>query len=316
MTNQMKAALYKNPDQIPVAVGFLPATWARYGSALNRIRADHPIIFGEHEYSDEVQYFTPPSYRAGKFYDAWGCGWENVKEGYESIVTDHPVKTRKDVHKLRAPETDIGFPHGFMFLRLTDLRGFEEMMIDFAEEPPELQTLIDIVRDYNVEQAKKLVASRKSDIFYFGDDNGMQHALPIRPDTWRKYLKPAYKAIYDVVHDAGAMVYMHTDGCIWEVIPDMVEAGVNILNPQIRANGLDRLVATCKGKLCINLDLDRQLFPFASPDEIREHIWTCVKALYIKEGGLMLTAECAADVPLENIEMICKTLSECAVYRG
>jgi len=161
-----------------------------------------------------------------------------------------------------------------------------------------------------------MVENEAKECYIFGDDNGMQHALPISPRTWRKYLKPAYKAIFDVVHETGAMVYMHTDGCIWEVIPDMVEAGVNVLNPQIRANGLNNLVNTCKGKVAINLDLDRQLFPVATPEAIREHIIECTRALYMAEGGLMLAAECAADIPIENIDMICATLSECSGYRG
>ena len=267
--------------------------------------------------TDEVRYFTPPSYHAGKFTDAWGCVWENIKEGYESIVTGHPVPEREDVWRLKAPTEDIGTPHGFMYLRLMDLRGFEELMVDFAEEPPELQRLIDVVRDYNIRQTEIIVKnSPEQEVITFGDDNGMQHSLPISPESWRKYLKPAYTAIYDVVHKAGKMVYMHTDGCIWSVIQDMKEAGVNVLNPQIRANGLQNLVDTCKGKICIDLDLDRQLFPFATPKLIEEHIEECTRAMYMPEGGLMLVAECAADVPLENIEAICATLEKMRDFKG
>ncbi|NLG23930.1 MAG: hypothetical protein GX558_01135, partial [Clostridiales bacterium] len=130
------------------------------------------------------------------------------------------------------------------------------------------------------------------------------------------YLKPLYQRIYAPFRAAGRIVYMHTDGCIHEVIPDMIECGVQILNPQIRANGLDNLVRTCKGKVCVNLDLDRQLFPFATPAQIIEHVRECVEALYMPEGGLMLTAECAADVPLENIEAICQALMTYRAYRG
>jgi len=316
MTDWIKAATYQHPEQIPISISFLPATWAQYGAALNEIRAKYPLLFGDVKDMNIVDFYLPKSYQAGKYLDAWGCEWENIAEGYNAIVTGHPLKTRDQIHTLKEPEEDDGLPHGFMFLRLTDLRGFEEAMIDFAEEPPELQMLIDIVRDYNVRQTKLMVEKEKRDCYFFGDDNGMQHALPISPAKWRKYLKPAYKAIYDVVHEAGALVYMHTDGCIWEVIGDMKEAGVDIVNPQIRANGLQHLVDTCKGKVCINLDLDRQLFPFGTPEEIREHIWECVRALYLPEGGLMIAAECAGDVPLENIDMICKTMSECALYKG
>ncbi len=59
-----------------------------------------------------------------------------LKAGMEAIVTGHPVPTREDVHRLEIPTEDAGLPHGFMYLRLQDLRGFEELMIDFAEEPP------------------------------------------------------------------------------------------------------------------------------------------------------------------------------------
>lgn len=317
MDDYMKAATYQYPERIPIGVSLLPATWRRYGKDLQALCLRHKSIFKNVQDTPEVRYFTPPSYHEGKFTDAWGCVWENIREGYESIVTGHPLKTREDIRALKAPSEDIGLPHGFMYLRLFDLRGFEEMMIDFAEEPEELQMLIDTVRDYNIRQTKlQLERDPDAQILYFGDDNGMQDSLPISPRTWRKYMKPAYKAIYDVVHGAGKMVYMHTDGCIWEVIGDMKEAGVDILNPQIRANGLSHLVDTCKGKICINLDLDRQMFPFAAPAQIHEHIRECVEALYLPEGGLMLAAECAADVPLQNIEAICDALEEFQDYKG
>jgi len=317
MTDFIKAITYQYPERIPVKVSLLPATWAKYGKELQALCLRHPDLFQNVQATDEVRYFTPPSYHAGKFTDAWGCVWENIKEGYESIVTGHPVPEREDVWRLKAPTEDIGTPHGFMYLRLMDLRGFEELMVDFAEEPPELQRLIDVVRDYNIRQTEIIVKnSPEQEVITFGDDNGMQHSLPISPESWRKYLKPAYTAIYDVVHKAGKMVYMHTDGCIWPVIQDMKEAGVNVLNPQIRANGLQNLVDTCKGKICIDLDLDRQLFPFATPKQIEEHIEECTRAMYMPEGGLMLVAECAADVPLENIEAICCTLEKMSHFKG
>jgi len=83
---------------------------------------------------------------------------------------------------------------------------------------------------------------------------------------------------------------------------------MTIVNPQIRANGLDRLAQECKGKVCVNLDLDRQLFPFATPDEIDAHVREAAQALGSDQGGLMLHAECEPDVPLENIRAVCDAL--------
>jgi hypothetical protein len=97
---------------------------------------------------------------------------------------------------------------------------------------------------------------------------------------------------------------MHTDGRITDIIPDLIECGVDVLNPQFRANGLDGLVRTCKGKVCINLDLDRQMFPFATPAQIDAHVRDAVEALGDPSGGLWLLAEIGMEVPLENVEAI------------
>jgi len=253
---------------------------------------------------------------SGNHVDVWGCVWSNIQEGMEAIVTRHPVPTRQDVHRLKVPQEDAGFPHGFMYLRLADLRGFEELMLDFAEEPPELQMLIDVVLSYNLQQAKiRLeVLQEKGQLVYFGDDLGNQTALPISPKKWRKYLKPCYEQIYRPFHDAGQYIYMHTDGHILEIIPDLIDVGVNIVNPQSRANGLENLARVCKGKVCVDIDLDRQLFPFATPLEIDNHVQQAVEELGSPQGGLWLKAEIGFDVPLENIEAICKALNQYRFY--
>lgn len=314
MDDIAKATRFNRPQCIPVKIGILPAAWMKYREQLDALLRRYEHLFGPQPESRDYDAVWKASYTAGRHVDEWGCVWDNVCHGHEAIVTGHPVPTRADVHSLRAPAEDDGMPHGFMYLRLADLRGFEEIMIDFAEEPPELQMLIDVVRDYNLRQVDlRLAKAQPGSMMAFGDDLGTQKALPISPARWRKYLKPCYKAFYDKCHAAGHPVYMHTDGCIWEVIPDLVECGVNVLNPQIRANGLDNLVRTCKGKVCVDLDLDRQLFPFASPAEIDRHIGECVEALGSREGGLWLKAEVDEGVPLENIDAICRALDR---HRG
>jgi hypothetical protein len=266
------------------------------------------------DYDPAIQ--TPASYHEGQFTDEWGCVWANLSEGMESIVTGNPLTTRESVHTMKLPEGDTGTPHGFMYLRLLDLRGFEEMMIDFAEEPPELQMLIDKVLAYNLAQVAKKVKSEPGRLIYFGDDLGMQTGLAIGAEKWRKYMKPCFAALYKICTDAGKLVYMHTDGCIWEIMPDLVECGVTIINPQFRANGLDKLVRVCKGKIPINLDLDRQLFPFASNNELRDHVMKSVEALYLPEGGLGVDLEIGPDVSLERMDVLFAALNEARKYKG
>jgi len=312
--NLIKAMTYDYPEQIPLIIGILPAAWLHYGDELRRLLKEYPDLIEEVPEPGEIP--IPDSYRYGNFVDEWGCVWRNIHEGMDSIVVEHPVKTREDIRKLKIPENRDGrLPHGFMYLRLLDLRGFEEAMLDFAEEPEELNILIEKVLTYNLIQLS-IALPKMGPIAFFGDDLGMQQGLAIGPEKWRRYLKPCYQRIYEKVRESGRYVYMHSDGCIIEIMQDLVECGVNMINPQYRANGLENLVRVCRGKIPICLDLDRQLFPFATPSELESHVAECVEALYLPEGGLGLNAEFNYDVPLENIAAVLDALRKYKDYRG
>ncbi len=317
MTNYKKAMLYLYPSEIPTSVGVLPAAWMIYRDELAKIAEKYPEYFGnlEHKRKNYDEY-GDIRYALGDKTDLWGYVWSNIKHGHDSIVKQHPLPKREMVRTFKAPTQDDGIPHGFMYLRLADLRGFEELMIDFAEEPPELQMLIDIVRDYNLDLILKRLETNTNWIMDFGDDLGMQHGLAMGPEKWRKYLKPAFATLYAPIKAAGKKVYMHTDGQIYEIIPDLVECGVDVVNPQFRANGIDNLQRVCRGKVGVYLDLDRQMFPFASRKDIDDHIREAVEKLYLPEGGLGLSAEVDEGVPLETIDAICASLRKWRVYKG
>ena len=295
--------------------GALPAMWLRHGEEMRRFAREYPDFLEERTIED-IRASLPESYRAGQWSDEWGCVWSNHQEGMEGYVTGHPVQSREDILKLEIPGNRTGsLPHGFMYLRLLDLRGFEEIMIDFAEECDELQILIDKVLEYNCVQIQ-CALPRAGEVMVFGDDLGMQTGLAIGAEKWRKYLKPCFAKMYGMVKRAGKLVYMHTDGCIHEIMPDLLECGVDMINPQLRANGLENLVRVCRGKIPINLDLDRQLFPFATPSQLRDHVRECVEALWLPQGGLGLNVELNYDIPLENAAALLDALRDVRKYRG
>ena len=74
--------------------------------------------------------------------------------------------------------------------------------------------------------------------------------------------------MYGRCRENGIYTYQHTDGYILDIIPDLLECGLNILNPQVRPNTLEGLKKICKGKVEVDLDLDRQLFPFATKEQL------------------------------------------------
>ncbi|MBQ6646733.1 MAG: hypothetical protein IJM56_08650 [Clostridia bacterium] len=321
MSSLVQAIRMESPETIPVAVGMLPAAWMKYGSELQKLVDQYPQFFNGLKMDlSKVEENLPASYRKGVYFDEWNCEWHNEHAGNEAIVVKHPIKTEKDVFNLKIPACRDGrLPHGFMYLRLLDLCGFENAMVWFAEEDEVIENLIDKVLEYNIYQVAAILP-RMDEIIYFGDDLGMQRGIAIGAERWRKYLKPCFRKLYGMIkaYKPDQIIYMHTDGCIWEIMPDLMECGVDIINPQFRANGLENLVRVCRKQqiIPINLDLDRQLFPVATRSQIFDHVAECVESLYLKEGALGLNVELNYEIPLQNMAWILDAVEKYRHYRG
>lgn len=338
--NFLRAVEFRYPQWIPCIVSIMPATWIKYEGEVEKIVLEHSKLFPHYKRGDFKKMKLSRAYQKGRWKDVWGIVWENIEEGLDSVPVEKeaPLRNWEDSRNYQVPDPlffdrfgeEIDWEerknqleeakkrgnlacgtllHGFMYMWLYYLRGFTNLMMDIASEDSRLNQVIEMVLNYNLKLANKWI-EMGAEIIYFGDDLGLQKSLPINPSDWRKYLKPCYAEIFGACQDKGVYVYLHSDGHILEIIEDLIECGVNIINPQIRANSLEGLEKVAKGKVCIHLDLDRQLFPFASRQEIRNHIRKVVKILSPKKGGLMLHAECGPDVPLENIETICQVLEE------
>jgi uroporphyrinogen decarboxylase len=335
--NLLKAITFDGPDWTPCRVGLMPATWMRCREELEELVLAHPRIFPDYERGRrDFDAIESPLYELGRHTDCWGVVWENRERGLDSIPIEHPLEDWSALGRYVPPDPlrddtfgprdwegvrrelqaakgrgDLakgdGLLHGFMYMRLYYLRGFENLMLDLARKEPQLRKLIRMVETYNDGVIRRYL-DLGAEYMSFGDDLGMQNALPMSPATWRAYIKPSYERLFRPCREAGVPIYLHTDGHILEIIPDLVEVGVRVLNPQLRANGLEGLKEMAKGRVAIDQDLDRQLFPFATPAEIEEHVGEVFEGLYSPQGGLMLYAECEPDVPLENIDAICTAL--------
>ncbi|MBR6739573.1 MAG: hypothetical protein IKM04_00690 [Clostridia bacterium] len=321
MSDITTAIRMEYPDTIPVSFYILPSAWFKYGSELQKLIDQYPQFFNGMQVDlAHLRENLPIRYRRGKHPDEWGCVWENEVEGADSMVKQHPIKCEEDIFSLKIPPNREGIlEHGFMYLRLLDLCGFEDAMVYFAEEGEAIDTLIDKVLEYNIYQVAATLPRMKT-MFSFGDDLGMQTGLAIGPERWRKYLKPCYRKLYGMVkaYDPSMLIYMHTDGCIYEIMPDLVECGVDMINPQFRANGLDNLVRVCREEqvIPINLDLDRQMFPFATRSQIFDHVRDCIEALYLPQGGLGINIEFDHGIPLENIAALLEAAEKYRHYKG
>ncbi|MEM3715701.1 MAG: uroporphyrinogen decarboxylase family protein [Candidatus Bathyarchaeia archaeon] len=275
--------------------------------------------------------------------DPFGCTWSFNIEGYQGQVVKHPLERWENFKGYSFPDPEEGLPsegsdkltpwgeiaanvermmsegklvqvslmHGLFFQRLYYLRGFTNLMRDFIQRPPQLYELIDGLTRYILDLVDRLLKCGRIDIVYIGDDLGTQTRMPISPSTFREFIYPSYRKIFGRIRERGVHVYFHSDGHVMEVLDQLIEAGASVLNIQDRVNGLENIGALCKGRVCVDIDVDRQyLVPFGKPEEIKSHIKRIVEYLSLKKGGLMIEAEVHPPTPLANIEALTEAMEE------
>jgi len=198
--------------------------------------------------------------------------------------------------------------------RLYYLRGYENYLMDLIDEPPQLARLIEIVLAYQETVIRKCVECGVN-LFVFHDDLGTQTHLMMSPSAFRKWLKSGYRRLWSPIKEADQYVYLHSDGMIWEALPELVEAGLDVINPQVAVNGIDRIAELCKGRICIKANLDDQgTIPHGTPGEVREHVEEVVRKLGSPEGGLALEAKLIGPVPMANLEALFEAAREWRSY--
>jgi len=339
--NYLRTLEMRYPDWIPVSVGVLQAAWHKYREKLEEIFSRHKLIFANFK-KGTVCFDCFGVRRKGTLLtDEWGCVWRFEVDGLAGQVVRNPLKDWSRLGRFEPPDPELGLPsegnpmisweaveeaianrkqegalvaasmpHGFMFMRLHYLRGFANLMKDFATDEPRLQELIDIVTRYNLDLVKRLVGMGV-DVVSFGDDLGLQDRMPISQTKFRKYIFPSYCTTFNEVRRSGARVYLHSDEHIMEVIDDIIESGVSVINLQDKVNGVENIARKCKGRVAVNLDIDRQwLLPFGKPEDIEREVTREIRVLGSRRGGLMMQPELNIDVPLENIEAILQTLED------
>jgi len=336
--NCLRAIRFQEPEWIPCRVVLSGAIWKRHREALDELVLRHPLIFGSRE-SEKGNYddFPPQSKAGERFTDSWGCVWHNLADGIRGQVKGHPLadwkafsayrapdplatnelgprdrweKVRADVEKARSQGKMVWGGGDRFFERLHFLRGFRNLMLDLHLDPPQLGSLIDMVVDHNSRLVAKWV-ELGADCIAMGDDLGTQTRAMISPALFRKHLLPGYARMCSIARQGGCEAYMHSDGHITELMQDLIAAGFTVINPQVNCNGIKALVKMCKGRICLDADIDRQqVLPRGSPEQVRKHIEDIVLNLGSREGGLMMIAGVYGDVPLENIEALCQAMED------
>ncbi len=219
----------------------------------------------------------------------------------------------KQAEKARAEGKYILIHHwSLMFERIWNFRGMENLLADYYEEPENVHKLHKLVCDTELKLLEKAVELIKPDGYSFSDDLGSQNALMMSPEMFREFIKPYYVRIWGYTHQHDIHNWLHTCGCIKEIIGDLIEAGLDVLHP-IQKHTMDwnEIAAKWKGKITFWVGMDvQQTLRVGTPDDVREEVRLMKRTFSSPEGGMILASGngIVGGTPIENIEAF---LNEC-----
>jgi len=330
----LKAMSFGSPDTIPLTHSWLSAALIEHGQKLLDLFEKYPNDFFPTRVikipEREKEYYRPDGSFYKEWTDEWKCKWIYYKEGLVGEVKEPPLSdwsmlknytmpnpqlsTVEEREKFRTswdemPGYSIWGGGSNFFERMQWLRGVENYLCDIAEDRPEVYELADrVLYEHIMPGLENLFKTGiKIDVVGFGDDWGSQNALLINPRAWRKIFKPRYREMFQFCRKQGALVNLHSDGMTLEIVPDLIEIGLDCFNPQFSCMDLNELKRRCDNRLCILADIDRQhVIPFGKPAEIEVSVRNVYDIFGSSGGGLIWRGEIGAGVPLENVEALLK----------
>lgn len=259
-------------------------------------------------------------------------------EGMTGLVTHHPLEDLEEFASYRFPDFEVcmgigpvnwkrfraeivaakergeltvgKLRHGHTFLQLCDICGYENLLYAMMDEEPVLDELLDGLDEFNCSILQKFLDA-DVDLVKIPEDLGMQKGPMIPPELFCQYIKPSYQRMMKKVRDAGKIVHMHSDGDIRTLANDIIDGGCQVLNLQDLVNGIDWIAENLRGRVCIELDIDRQNVTFGgTPEKIDDLIREEVEKLGTPEGGLMMIYGLYPGTSLENAEAVANALEK------
>jgi uroporphyrinogen decarboxylase len=343
--NVLRAVRFETPETIPMEFHINNASWQHYPQdALQELMANHPLLFPGFSPAKEplLPFFAPVQRRDYPYRDPFGCVWHTTEDGITGIVTEHPLSDWSAFDHYQVPDPEktngldpidwkqianaitesktrgdlyrAGLRHGHTFMQLCDLRGYQNLMFDMADHEPKLEALINLLENFNLHIVENYVRLGAEWVSY-PEDLGMQRGPMISPKHFREYIKPSYQCIMSPAIDAGCIIHMHSDGDIHLLVDEMLDCGLQVINLQDLANGIDWIASRLAGKVCVDLDIDRQQITFrGSPIEIDALIREEVEKIGRKQGGLMMIYGLYPGLPLENVNALMDAMERYSTY--
>jgi uroporphyrinogen decarboxylase len=269
------------------------------------------ISAGFHHFEKMVH----PLHNASSPRDIAAYPWPDVLAPYRWASVPDNVRTWQNRgHPVSA--SPPGSCEGSLFETSWYLRGQEQLLIDLYDNPDLATALLDTVNNTMIEGARRM-AQFGADILKLGDDVGSQRAMMMSPETWRRWFKPRLAAVISAAKKIkpDMLIFFHTDGNVEPIIPDLIEIGLDILNP-VQPECMDPVgVKRAYGdRLAFWGTIGTQsTMPFGDVDEVRRVVKERIET--IGPEGLLLapTHVLEPEVPWENIVAFVEAVEEFGV---
>ncbi len=194
------------------------------------------------------------------------------------------------------------------FLTYKDLRGDQQAFIDLIENPEIVHYCLDKMFHLCYVNTQRIYEQIPGEVMitYVAEDFGGQEGLMYSPEHIRRFFLPGMKKMIDLAHEGGAFVFHHSDGAVRDILPDMIQAGIDVLNPvQWRCRGMERegLKRDFGDRLIFHGGMDNQYtLAFGSVREVEQEVADNVRILG-RDGGYIL-APCHNIQPVSPVENI------------
>ena len=207
-----------------------------------------------------------------------------------------------DAHAERFRIVQLGI---LFFERAWWMRGMENFFMDLHTEPAFCEEMLDGLMEVCLGVVDRLLADHgdKIDAIGMSEDYGTERSMMIAPATWRRFIRPRIARIFERIRQGGKYAYIHSCGHVTQIIPDLVDVGINMLQPiQPEAMDIFELKSEFGKDICLVGGISTQnTLPFGTPQQVRDEVRRCLDVMADGGGYIMAPAKpILPGVPVEN----------------
>ncbi len=322
---------FENRDgRAPRDLWTLPWAEMNHGEMLHKIQREYesdfvcaPELLGTRTV-EEGDPYTPGTYR-----DQWGCIFQNIHPGIIGEVKEPIIKGEdwEDVEAAHIPVEQLTFDRDAVnaFCRSTDkyvfsgvcprpfeqlqfIRGTENLYMDLMDMPENMEKFLGKMHAFYCELLEEW-GKTDVDALRIMDDWGSQNTLLINPEMWKKIFRPMYKDYIDIAKRHNKAMFMHSDGNTLQIIPELIDLGLDALNAQIFCIGVEKLEPYA-GKMTFWGEIDRQhLLVEGTRQDIFEAVKKVKETLW-RDGGCVAQCEFGPGANPENVYEVFRAWDE------